>query len=246
MKNVSNNQTNKKAILFRILLSLPSAIAFILSLLLLIAPSSMYKGIHFGWYIAIIDVCAISAIVLSSLLLKPKRHRAILICIAILAIAIMAVSMFTVDKRNFEISDLDDFKLIDNVPLSGCHFEITNDIDAMGQSLYIDRYQRINGNGHVIRNANNTFKVSYYDLWTNDLKYFPIGNWTIRNLAFENCNLTFNMVESGRWTRYIGGTISIVTGDNKTLLTIDDSSLLSSGFLVKFNENGEISAVATE
>lgn len=153
-------------------------------------PGKILSHIHWIWIVIIGLATFVIMLVVGIIVSKRKdlRMGLSLILVGISTLVLMIAGLGMAEGATYEISTAQEFQLLENLPGNGVGYtiNITDDIDFEGQTLsdsfgYEYRTYYINGNGHTIKN------IRYEKELEADNTCFILGQGTISNLNFENC-----------------------------------------------------------
>lgn len=173
-----------------LLLFLPVLLLLVVGLIILVNPIGIFKLVNFWIIIVIYALTLVCVIIVSiyilkhynsyvirnydawitknyeygvSLIIHNGKVKAIMLIISsIIATLVMAFGMINVGNLTVDISSVDDFVLMKNLPGAGrCDYQLKNDIDCHGKTPdgwgSIEEFSGIlDGNNHVIKNIKYT------------------------------------------------------------------------------------------
>lgn len=153
-------------------------------------PGKILTHIHWIWIMLIAMATFVIMLVVGILVSRRRdlRMGLSLIVVGISTLVLMIVGLGTAESATYEISNAQGFQLLENLPGNddGYIINITDDIDFEGETLtdsFGNEYRRyyIYGNGHTVKN------IRYEQTLEEDETYFILGEGTVQDLNFEDC-----------------------------------------------------------
>ena len=153
-------------------------------------PGKILTHIHWIW-IMLIAIATFVIMLVVGILVSRRRDLRMglsLIVVGISTLVLMIIGLGAAESATYEISSVQGFQLLENLPGNedGYTINITDDIDFERETLtdsFGNEYRRyyIYGNGHTVKN------IRYEQTLEEDETYFILGEGTVQDLKFEDC-----------------------------------------------------------